>query len=144
MTLPPRVQVRVSRHFDAPCDRVFNAWFDAKPAGQWLFATPTGQVTRAEFDARVGGSFVIVDRRDGQDVEHQGVYVEIARPKRLAFDFLVPQFSKESTRVTIDIAPAGSGCELTLTHDGVFEEYASRSTQGWTMILDALATTLAR
>jgi hypothetical protein len=29
------------------------------------------QMVRVEIDARVGGQFVIVERRDGEDVEHR-------------------------------------------------------------------------
>ena len=45
-------------------------------------------------------------------------------------------------RVTLDIIPIGSGCELTLMHEGVLPDYASRTESGWTGILDALAETV--
>jgi uncharacterized protein YndB with AHSA1/START domain len=80
-----------------------------------------------------------VDRRNGDEIEHTGEYVEIDRPRRLVFTFSVPKFSSDSTRVTLDIAPLATGCELTLTHDGVYQDYASRTAQGWTGILDKLA-----
>ncbi len=111
-------------------------------ARSWLFATPTGAMVRAEIDARVGGRFCFVDRRDGHDVEHVGEYVEIDRPRRLVFSFAVPQFSAEFTRVTIDIAAEATGCDLTLTHENVIPEYAQRTAQGWTGILAGLAATL--
>jgi uncharacterized protein YndB with AHSA1/START domain len=139
MTAPPRVQVRVSRGFTASAERVFDAWLDPVKAGRFLFATATGEMVRAEVDPRVGGRFVFVDRRDGQDVEHVGEYLEIDRPRRLVFTFAVPQYSPEWTRVTIDIVPDETGCLLTLTHDGVLEEYAERTQGGWTTILDGLA-----
>lgn len=138
----PTVQVRVTRHFDDSMERVFNAWIDAETAGKWLFATPTGQMVRAEIDPRVGGSFIFVDRRNGEDIEHTGDYVEIVPPRRLVFDFGVPKYTTEKTRVTIGIAPAASGCELTLIHDGVWADYEARTTQGWNMILDGLSATL--
>ena len=134
--------VRVHHHFDASAERVFDAWLDPSRAGKWFFATPTGVMVRAEIDARVGGRFCFVDRRDGVDVEHVGEYLEIDRPRRLVFTFGVPQFSAEFTRVAIDLVASGSGCELTLTHHGVLPEYASRTREGWTGILEGLATTL--
>lgn len=100
-------------------------------------------MVRVEIDARVGGRFVFVDRRDGEDVEHTGEYLEMERPKRLVFRFVVPKFSPVFTRVAIDIVPAGAGCELTLVHEGVLPEYEKRTRNGWKMILDALTASLA-
>jgi len=142
MSTDQRVTVRVTRRFTASAERVFDAWFDANKVCKWLFATKTGQVVRVEIDARVGGAFLIVDRRDGEDIEHVGEYQEIDRPRRLVFTLRVPKFSQENTRVTVDIAPVGSGCELTLTHEGVLPEYASRTEAVWNGILDGLAETL--
>jgi uncharacterized protein YndB with AHSA1/START domain len=88
-------------------------------AATFLFATANGKLVRADIDVRVGGSHCFVDRRDGEDVEHTGTCLEIDRPRRLVFTFMVPKYSTATTRVTVDIAPVGTGCELTLTHDGV-------------------------
>jgi hypothetical protein len=81
--------------------------------------------------------------RNGEDVEHTGEYLEIDRPKRLVFSFAVPKYSSTYTRVAIDIAPAGAGCDLTLVHEGVLPEYQERTQSGWTAILDALAANSA-
>jgi len=144
MTEASRATLRVSRRFTASAERVFDAWLDPRMAERFLFATPTGRMVRVELDARVGGRFIFVDRRDGEDVEHVGGYLEIDRPRRLAFTFAVPKFSAEQTRVTIDIVPAGTGCALTLTHEGVLPNYADRSEAGWTGILGALGRLLER
>ena len=141
-----RVTVRVQRRFDAPAERVFDAWLDPQTAGRWLFATPEGEMVRVEIDARVGGRFAFTDRRAGDDVEHTGEYLEIDRPKRLAFSFVVPKFSSEPSRIQIDLAPAASAPEstlLTLAHEGVFAEYATRTEEGWKGILEGLERTLA-
>jgi uncharacterized protein YndB with AHSA1/START domain len=133
---------RVTHHFNASPERVFDAWLDPKTAGKWLFATPTGQMVRVEIDARVGGSFVIVDRRNGEDVEHTGEYLEIDRPRRLVFTFGVPKYSPLFTKVTIEIEAAASGCDLTLTNEDVPVEYLSSNEKGWTGILVGLAESL--
>lgn len=138
----PLVTLRVTRRFSAAPERVFDAWLDPDTAGQWLFAAPNGQMVRVEIDAREGGKYVFVDRRDGEDVEHIGEFVEIDRPRRLVFTFAVPKYSPLFTRVIIDIAPTEAGCELTLTHEGVLPEYETSVVAGWTMILDGLGRTL--
>jgi len=135
--------VRVTRRYAASPERVFDAWLDPKVAAKFLFATPTGQMIRAETDPRVGGAFVFVDRRpDMGDVEHVGTYLEIDRPRRLVFEFCVPKYERQLTRITLDIEPASDGSLLTLTHEGVFEDYVTRTEHGWGMILDALGKAL--
>jgi uncharacterized protein YndB with AHSA1/START domain len=96
-------------------------------------------MVRAEIDARVGGRFAFVDRRNGEDIEHTGEYLEIDRPRRLVFTFAAPKYSALYTKVSIDIVPLGPGCQLTLTHEGVLPEYRERSKMGWARILDTLA-----
>lgn len=99
-------------------------------------------MVRAEIDARIGGSFAFVDRRDGKDVEHTGEYLEIARPRRLVFTLSVDESAAD--RVIVDIVPIETGCELTLMHEmrPEWAEYASRTEEGWSGILDGLAVTL--
>jgi uncharacterized protein YndB with AHSA1/START domain len=136
-------QVRVTHRYDAAPEKVFDAWLDPKVAGRFLFATPTGQMIKAEIDPRVGGRFNFTDRRpDMGDVEHIGSYLEIDRPRRLVFEFAVPAYEATKTRVTIEIVPSGSGSELTLTHDGVFEQYVTQTQHGWGMILESLGKAL--
>jgi len=134
--------VQVSRRLAAPPERVYDAWLDPGHAGRWLFRTPQGTLARCEIEARVGGRFRIDERRGDEIAEHYGEYVALDRPRRLAFDFWT-SFSDERTRVTIATEPDGEGSLLTLTHEGVWADYEERTRQGWTMILDGLAGTLA-
>jgi uncharacterized protein YndB with AHSA1/START domain len=138
------IVIRVSRRYDFSAERVFDAWLDVEKARKVLFSTASGQMVRAEIDARVGGSFLFVDRRDGVDVEHIGEYLEIDRPRRLVFTFHTERGSTDLSRVTIDITPRGTGCELTLTHeiDPKWADYEERTEAGWTTILDGFATAL--
>ena len=138
MSEEERPKVVVTRRFEAAPERVFDAWLDPARAPRFLFSTPTGRMVKVEIDARVGGRFLFVDRRDGEDVEHVGEYVAIDRPRHLAFDFAVPRFSSEKTRVTVDIVPDGSGSALTLAHEGVLPDYLDRTKAGWTGILARL------
>jgi uncharacterized protein YndB with AHSA1/START domain len=138
------IVIRVSRRYDFPAERVFDAWLDVEKARKVLFATSTGQMVQAEIDARVGGTFNFTDRRDGVDAEHIGEYLEIDRPRRLVFTFHTERGSTDLSRVTIEISPRGSGCELTLTHeiDPKWADYRERTEAGWTTILEGFATVL--
>ena len=130
--------VQVKRRYAHSPEQVFDAWLTPAQAGKFLFATPTGTMVKAEVDARVGGGFLFVDRRDGEDIEHVGEYLVIDRPRKLVFSFAVPQFSAEKTTVSIEITPISDGSELILTHAGVLEEYVKQTEGGWTMILESL------
>ncbi len=140
MTTEQPIIVRVTHRYTASAERVFDAWLDATFAAQWMFATSKGEMVRAEIDPRVGGTFTFVDRRDGEEVLHTGTYLEIDRPRRLVFTFGIPAFSPDFDRVSIEITPLQSGCELALTHEmrPEFEEYRERTQAGWTKILAAL------
>src|SRR5688500_4885793 len=130
--------VRVSYRFDASAERVYDAFLDPSKAGKFMFTTPTGRIVRCEIEPRVGGVFTIVDRRNGEDVEHTGEYLELERPRLIVFSLRVAKYSSDSSRVTIDIAPLRRGCELTLTQE-IKPEYASmkgRVEEGWTDIFD--------
>jgi uncharacterized protein YndB with AHSA1/START domain len=136
-------ELSVTHTYRHPPEKVFDAWLDPAVARRFLFATPTGEMIRAEVDARVGGRFTFVDRRpDMGDVLHEGEYLEIDRPKRLVFTFAVPQYDPQKTTVRLDFEPAAGGCRVTLTHEGVLPEWKERTVHGWTMILGALDATL--
>ncbi len=129
--------VRVTRAFDVPAERVFDAWLDPHQAAKFLFATETGIMKKVEIDARVGGRFCIVETRDGVDVEHLGEYLEIDRPHRLRFSFGGHPFP--ATYVTITLTTTAQGCLLELVHEGVWQDYEHRVIEGWTGILNNLA-----
>ena len=137
--------LRVTHRYSQSPERVFDAWLDPGKAGRFLFATPTSEMVRVEIDPRVGGSFVFVDRRDGEDVEHVGEYLEIDRPRRLVFNLSVPKYSPEVDRIALDFAPHGTGCELVLTHEmqPTWENELDKIEHGWVTILDKLDETLA-
>jgi uncharacterized protein YndB with AHSA1/START domain len=135
--------LRVSRDYDFPPETVFDAWVDPATARKFLFTTEDGDVVRCDIDPRPGGRFTITDRRpDTGDIDHVGEYLEVDRPRRLVFTFGVPKYSPDMTTVTLDIAPKGSGCTLTLTHHGVPPEWREQTVEGWGMILAGLAKTL--
>ena len=136
MDATAHVDIRITQRFDAPADHVFNAWLDPGFAGRWLFATATRPVPRVKIDARAGGSFRFEDRRYGKAVVQAGRYLEIARPRRIAFTLA------GNARVNVEIVPLEKGCELTLLHQRVQPDEAGHVEGRWAGMLYGLATML--
>ena len=136
-----RLTVRVTRRFSTPPERVFDAWLDARTAGQWLFATANGRSECVEIDARAGGWFYIVERRDNETVDHVGEYIELVRPRRLVFTLFAEKYSLQFERVTVTLSPLGAGCELELTHE-TRRELAPQLRRSWIEMLDRLTEIL--
>lgn len=132
--------IRVEKAFHHPRERVFDAFLDPARAGQWLFRTPGGVLERADYDPRLGGDFVVFERRGDALARHFGRFVEITHPDRIVFDFWVDEAPDDKTRVTVDFEAVGDGSRVVLTHALAPEwaDYAERTTAGWTQILDNL------
>lgn len=137
------VIVRVTREFAASPELVFDAWLNPDRIGVWMFGPGLREeeIVHLEVDARVGGGFSFLVRRNGAEIDHIGTYREMTRPSRLVFTWGIAGQSLEESVVTIDIRSTSGGCELTLTHtmDAKWAEYAERTKSGWTTMLDALA-----
>jgi uncharacterized protein YndB with AHSA1/START domain len=143
------VTVRVTRRYNVPAEKVYDAWLTPTQAARFLFATRTGNVLHCDIEPHVGGGFLVTDRRpvaDGlesfYEAQHRGTYVELDRPNRIVFDFSVDPIPA-TTRVTLDFVPMGvSICELVLTHElGVGPDAKAnekRTAQGWTRMLEQL------
>ncbi|MEQ1753281.1 MAG: SRPBCC family protein [Micropepsaceae bacterium] len=137
--------LQVSRNFNFQPEVVFDAWLNADSARNWWFKTPTGQMVSCEIEPRVDGKFRIVERRGDTEAGHFGRFLELKRPNRIVFEFATDR-EQAPTRVTIEIRPTPSGCELTLWHvmDPQWAIFLERARGGWTMILESLNTTLGR
>ena len=134
-------RVTVTHRFLAPAQRVYDAWLDPEKVRKFLFTTATGEMVRCDVDGRVGGRYSIVDRRHGEDVVHEGTYLELLRPRRIVFTLSMPKYSTDEVRAIIEITPLAHGCELTLTAQTA-DELADDRQHGWETILDLLDETL--
>lgn len=133
----------VSRPLNVSPGAVFESWLDAESVAQWLFATPGGVMERVRIEPRVGGTFEVFERRGAQLATHFGTYVEIDRPRRLAFDFATDR-ETSPTRVMITFEERDGGCLVTLTHafDPRWAAHSERIEAGWAGILAGLERAL--
>jgi len=136
--------VRVNRQLAAPPERVFDAWLDGEAARSFLFGGRGGDAM-TQIDARLGGGFRMVRRRDGEQVEYSGEYLEIERPYRLVFSLSVEKYAQRDDRVIVEIAPLAQHSLLVLTHEMSLSSPTERSRiQGeWAVTLDALVALCA-
>jgi len=154
------VTARVTRAFDVPQERVFDAWLNPETMRKWLFTSaasdPAGR--KVENDVRIGGTWFVSDRRGGQDYAGDGEYIEIDRPRRLVFTFRMRQFSPTVDRVVVELEPRGEGCLLTLTQqitlprddsmgpeeiETMLAEFRQATEHGWNEMLGLLEQALA-
>src|SRR4051812_29033865 len=109
-------RVKVVHSFKFPAERVFDAWLNPELIGQWMFGPRlrNEEVVSIQVDGRLHGTFSFVVRRDGDELNHVGEYLEINRPQKLVFTWGMAD--AVSSRVTVMIVPAGKNAELTLVH----------------------------
>ncbi len=142
----PPVLVTVQHNFPVVSERVFDAWLDPAMIGTWMMGRGVRDedLLHAKIDARVGGRFSFLVRRQGQEIDHIGTYLEIDRPRRLVFTWGTVQDGATS-RVIIDIAATPGGCALTLTHemDAAWAPMQDRIRDSWAKMLGSLGTALA-
>lgn len=86
-------QVKIKEAFDAPRERVFDAWIRAELLERWF--APHGCSLRIEhLDARTGGSFhwCIHDPEFGE-CWTIGSYIEVVRPERIVLTSVIADAS---------------------------------------------------
>lgn len=102
------------RDFNVNCEKVFDAWLNPDLMSKWLFTLEnTNKVTQN--NPKVGGSWEIVDHREGMDFRAIGKYLEVALPK-IRFTFKMPQFSELEDLITVELNQRAEGCKMTFTH----------------------------
>jgi uncharacterized protein YndB with AHSA1/START domain len=144
MTNESRATVQVQRRFDVPPWAVFDALVDPAKVRTWIAAPNlTDESVRIDLKARVGRAFCFIVGRGAAEVTHSGEYLEVDRPERLVFTWVVSSVSKETTLVRIDLKPVASawgGTDLVLSHERVLPSDLARTEARWSDILEAIAT----
>lgn len=143
------ISLRITRLFDAPPQRVFDAWLDLEQFARWVGPRDhVESVTPVEHDPRVGGRYrVEVHQRNIPEAGCckfiGGVYREITRFTRLVFTWGWNDDPTE-TLITVTFRPVGHQTEMTLVHER-FDTTDRRDghQHGWGGSFDQLAALLA-
>ena len=72
-------RLELRRRLTASPERVFAVWTDPALLARWM--SPFAEA-EASVDVRVGGTFAIVMRGQGQEIRHTGTYLEVDPPHR--------------------------------------------------------------
>jgi uncharacterized protein YndB with AHSA1/START domain len=115
VTLPTDEQILITREFDAPKHLVYKAWTTPELVKRWWNAK-RGEVTVAEIDLRVGGTWrYVMVTDDGFEVAFHGEYREIVPNERIV-----------STEV-YEGMPQGEGPEQGTLNSAAFTEADGRT-----------------
>jgi uncharacterized protein YndB with AHSA1/START domain len=83
VTLPTDEQILITREFDAPRHLVYQAWTTPELVKRW-WSGERGEVTLAEIDLRVGGTWRYVMIARGElEVAFHGEYLELVPDERI-------------------------------------------------------------
>ena len=75
----------LTRIFNAPPEKVFQAWTEPELLTQW-FAPLPWTTPQAELDVQPGGAnFIVMRSPEGEDFPNSGVYLEVVKNERLVF-----------------------------------------------------------
>jgi uncharacterized protein YndB with AHSA1/START domain len=158
VTLPTDEQILITREFDAPKHLVYKAWTTPELVKRWWGAN-RGEVTIAEIDLRVGGTWrsVMVTTEGGVEVGFHGEYREIV-PNELIVSTEVyegmPQGDgpEEGTLNTMTFAEADGRTTLTILvqaprkeiRDAIIDSGMEAGMQDALDLLEQVAISLAR
>jgi uncharacterized protein YndB with AHSA1/START domain len=143
-TRPAAIAVQT---FAVPAERVYDAILDPAMIARFMFGPllREEEILHIRIDPQVGGAFSYKVRRPNPesgtiDIDHIGRFLELDRPRRIAFTWAIAPDTDGST-VSIDITPTSTGCTLTLTHEMAPEwaAYIDRSRDAWAKMLGVLA-----
>lgn len=143
--------LRMSRRFDAPRERVFEAWTSPKVLREWWRAGPDWTTPEAEVDLRPGGSYRLAmrDPESGQTHTVVGEYREVQPPERLVYTWTWESNPTEmqgsvGSVVTVEFVDDGGATTVELTHAGfASDEIRDLHAHGWEGCLSNLERVLS-
>jgi uncharacterized protein YndB with AHSA1/START domain len=118
VTTPTEREIVMTRIFDAPRKRVFDAHTRPELVKRWLLGPPGWSMPVCQIDPKVGGAYRYVWRNDvdGTEMGMGGVHREIVPPERLVVTALFDQdWTGGETLNTLVLTEQGGKTTLTNT-----------------------------
>ena len=136
----------IERRYDAPPERVWQAWTDPQALSRWFGPGDEGSVTHADLDVRPGGRYTIAFRTpDGEEHRVSGAYDEVAAPRKLSFSWAWQSTPERVSFVTVTLHAEGRGTRMSLRHERFFDQAArDNHMRGWTMTIAKLDRVMAQ
>ncbi len=137
--------VRIERTFDAPAEKVFDAWTSPEVIKRWFRPAEGWQEPSAEVDLRVGGKVRVVMRDpDGEPVEAWGEYTLIERPHRLAFTWTFQDDPSNEQLIELEFAERDGMTTVVFVNSDISERRRRDAQyEGWSTCFDEMERVLA-
>jgi uncharacterized protein YndB with AHSA1/START domain len=138
--------LRIERTFDAPAERVFEAWASEEVLRRWLHGMPGWETPTAEVDLRVGGRIRIVmrDPLDGAEAGATGEYRVVDPPRRLVFTWVWDHDSHNPQLIELEFAERDGRTTVLMTNSAIpNDERRESQERGWNVCYDNLERVLA-
>ncbi|MDP6537240.1 MAG: SRPBCC family protein [Gammaproteobacteria bacterium] len=135
--------IKLSKTINAPSQQVFDHWLIPVFIGDWMFAAHTqqGKVISLENKVRKGGAFRFTIDFKGSEIIHNGEYLELDIPNKLAFTWRSSTQPDCESKVTAQFQEVDNKTRLKLTIRLAAELYDQKDLvkQAWTSRCSALA-----
>jgi uncharacterized protein YndB with AHSA1/START domain len=131
--------LRIERTFEAPIEKVFDAWTNADVLRRWLHVGPDWETPVAEAEL-----LVMRDPEDGAQYGARGEYLLIERPRRLVFTWTFDHHPDDEQLIELEFSKGDGVTSVVMINSGIgTEERWREQRRGWRGCYDNLERTLA-
>jgi uncharacterized protein YndB with AHSA1/START domain len=133
--------LRIERAFEAPAERVFDAWTSEEVLRRWLHGNPNWETPIASVDLRAGGEVRVVmrDPSDGAEYGARGEYTLVEPPHRLAFTWVWDDDPANPQMIELEFSERDGVTTVVMINSGIpTDERRNDQERGWHRCYDNL------